>query len=86
MCNAAELAAGLATDATIDKALRWIPKGMQVTYLKPARGVLRATATVPSIGDVGTGLDCPVSVDVRSVEGDSVFTANIAMWITRRRA
>ncbi|HXR62892.1 MAG TPA: hotdog fold domain-containing protein [Rudaea sp.] len=85
MCNAAELAAGLATDATIDANLRWIPKGMQVNYLKPARGTLTATASVPSLDDVGTGLDCMVSVDVRNTEGDNVFSAHIAMWITPRR-
>lgn len=84
LCNAAELAAGLATDAAIDKTLRWIPKGMQVKYLKAARGTLTATASVPPIGDVGAGLDCPVSVDVRDGDGASVFTATVSMWITRR--
>jgi acyl-coenzyme A thioesterase PaaI-like protein len=85
LCNAAELAAGLATDATIDKTLRWIPKGMQVNYLKAARGTLTATASVPSIGDVGAGHDCPVTVDVRNAADESVFSASILMWITRRR-
>lgn len=85
LCNAAELAAGLATDATIDSTLRWIPKGMQVNYLKPARGTLIATASVPSIGDVGDGKDCAVAVDLRDAAGESVFGARIAMWITRRR-
>jgi acyl-coenzyme A thioesterase PaaI-like protein len=86
MCNAAELAAGLATDATIDASLRWIPKGMQVNYLKPARGTLTATASVPSIGDVGAGRECAVAVNVRNADGESVFTAAVAMWITRRRS
>jgi len=84
LCNAAELAAGLATDATIDKSLRWIPKGMQVNYLKAARGTLTATATVPQIGDVAAGLDCPVSVNMHNAAGESVFSASISMWITRR--
>jgi acyl-coenzyme A thioesterase PaaI-like protein len=85
LCNAAELAAGLATDATIDKTLRWIPNGMQVNYLKPARGTLTATANVPSIGDVGAGHECPVTVDIRNAADESVFGASISMWITRRR-
>jgi len=84
LCNAAELAAGLATDATVDATLRWIPKSMQVHYLKPARGALTATASVPSLGDVGAGHDCPVTVDVRNVADESVFSASISMWITRR--
>jgi acyl-coenzyme A thioesterase PaaI-like protein len=84
LCNAAELAAGLATDATIDASLRWIPKSMQVNYLKVARGTLTATASVPSIGDVGAGHACPVTVDVRNAGDESVFSASISMWITRR--
>jgi acyl-coenzyme A thioesterase PaaI-like protein len=85
LCNAAELAAGLATDATIDPALRWIPKSMQVDYLKPARGTLTATASVPAVVTVGAGAECVVAVDVRTAGGDSVFTAAISMWITPRR-
>lgn len=34
MCNMAELAGGTMTDATVPKTHRWIPKGMQVEYVK----------------------------------------------------
>lgn len=34
MCNMAELAGGTMTDATVPATHRWIPKGMQVEYLK----------------------------------------------------
>src|SRR5579863_3111128 len=44
LCNAAELAAGLATDAAIADAQRWIPKGMSVHYLRKASGTLTAIA------------------------------------------
>lgn len=85
LCNAAELAAGLATDATIDKTLRWIPKSMQVNYLKPARGTLSATASVPPIAPADGGSECPVAVDVRDVAGEAVFSAIVSMWISRRK-
>jgi hypothetical protein len=57
---------------------------MQVNYLKAARGTLTATASVPPIGDVGAGHECPVTVDVRNAADESVFGASISMWITRR--
>jgi uncharacterized protein (TIGR00369 family) len=85
MCNAAELAAGLATDAALDATRRWIPKAMQVNYLKPARGTLTATATVPPIGANEAGSECPVQVDVRDAAGEAVFSAVVSMWITPRR-
>jgi acyl-coenzyme A thioesterase PaaI-like protein len=86
LCNAAELAAGLSTDATIGHSLRWIPKSMQVNYLKRASGTLTATATLAAPADPGEGgVECPVAIDVRNGDGESVFTAVVSMWITRRR-
>ncbi|MCX7556919.1 hotdog fold domain-containing protein [Xanthomonadaceae bacterium JHOS43] len=87
MCNLAELAGGLMTDATIPSSMRWIPKGMSVDYLKKAEGPLCATAT-PS-GNViasDTGYDLPVSVDIRDQSGESVFRASIRMWVSPRRS
>jgi acyl-coenzyme A thioesterase PaaI-like protein len=84
LCNAAELAAGLAIDAALDAALRWIPKSMQVNYLKAAHGTLTANASVPPIDRTLSARDYPVAVDVRDAAGDSVFTAAVSMWVTRR--
>jgi acyl-coenzyme A thioesterase PaaI-like protein len=85
LCNAAELAAGLATDATLDASLRWIPKAMQVRYFKPARGMLSATASVAPVEIEADGGECPVAVDVRNAADESVFSAVVSMWITPRR-
>jgi Domain of unknown function (DUF4442) len=41
----AELAGGTMTDATVPNTHRWIPKGMQVEYLKKANTDLVAIAT-----------------------------------------
>src|SRR5690606_16608659 len=44
LCNAAELTAGLMTDAPIPAGARWIPKGMTVEYLAKAKTSVRAVA------------------------------------------
>jgi hypothetical protein len=36
LCNLAELCAGVMTDASLPADMRWIPKGMTVSYLKKA--------------------------------------------------
>jgi acyl-coenzyme A thioesterase PaaI-like protein len=86
LCNAAELAGGLATDATLPPALRWIPKGMNVRYLRKAVGTMIATAQVPMISTGTSGADVIAHVDVRDAQGDIVFDADITMWIAPRKA
>ncbi len=49
LCNAAELAAGTMTDASIPAGCRWIPRGMTVEYLAKADG----DVTVPVMAYVG---------------------------------
>ena len=83
LCNLAELSAGLVTDASIPRSMRWIPKGMQVEYLKKAIGSMRAIA-MPDIPAVAadTGYELPVSVVVSDPQGEPVFRARIAMWVS----
>ena len=83
LCNLAELTAGLMTDATIPASMRWIPKGMQVEYLKKAVGTMHAAAT-PDIAVIESdrGSDLPVSVVITDAQGVIVFRARIAMWIS----
>jgi acyl-coenzyme A thioesterase PaaI-like protein len=83
LCNLAELTAGVMTDASLPKGMRWIPKGMSVLYLKKAKGPLRGVAT-PDIPLVvtDTGYDLPVSVGVFDGAGDKVFSAQINMWLS----
>jgi acyl-coenzyme A thioesterase PaaI-like protein len=87
ICNMAELAAGVMTDATVPSAThRWIPKGMTVEYLKKAATDLRGVAMVepvPVFGPEPFGL--PVNVAVTDLSGDTVFKAVITMWITPRK-
>jgi acyl-coenzyme A thioesterase PaaI-like protein len=86
LCNAAELAGGLATDATLPSALRWIPKGMSVRYLKKARGTLHATATVASVDATRDAHEIHAVVEMRNADSDVVFDADITMWVSPRAA
>lgn len=87
LCNLAELAAGLMTDASLPPSMRWIPKGMAVEYLKKANGRMRAVATpMRAIEAAPEGYELPVEVLVTDPQGDTVFRARIAMWVSPRRA
>src|SRR6185295_4837649 len=85
LCNLAELCAGVMTDASLPKGMRWIPKGMTVLYLKKASGRMRGVAT-PTIAMVTseTGYELPVNVDVFDPAGERVFNADIRMWLSAK--
>jgi len=85
LCNLAELCAGVMTDASLPKGMRWIPKGMTVQYLKKASGRMRGVAT-PTIALVTseTGYELPVNVDVFDPAGERVFNADVRMWLSAK--
>jgi hypothetical protein len=62
--------------------MRWIPKGMTVEYLKKARGTMHAIATPDTAIVDSPGYELPVTVLVRDPQGDEVFRARIAMWLS----
>jgi uncharacterized protein (TIGR00369 family) len=83
MCNLAELAAGTMTEVSIPRAMRWLPKGMQVEYLRKAQGDVEATAQVDAVSE-GAARDVPVTVDIRERGGEMVCRAVITMWVSPR--
>ncbi|MEO8669919.1 MAG: hotdog fold domain-containing protein [Tahibacter sp.] len=85
LCNMAEMAGGLATDATIPDSMRWIPKGMSVRYLRKATGTLRAVAQVPVVVDMLTAQELHATVEVRDASNEVVFDADITMWVSPRK-
>ena len=86
LCNLAELAGGMMTEASLPDGMRWIPKGMTVEYRKKAVGTMHAVAT-PAIPVVAAteGYELPVVIDVTDPGGDIVFRATIAMWLSPKR-
>ena len=83
LCNLAELCAGVMTDASLPRGMRWIPKGMTVQYLKKATGRMHAVAapTIPLVTSE-SGYELPVNVDVFDPAGERVFNADIRMWLS----
>lgn len=85
MCNAAELAGGTMTDVTVPTTHRWIPKGMNVEYLRKATTDLRATAKLDPIPDFNEAQEVPVTVEVTDTSNEIVFRAVITMWVTPKK-
>lgn len=83
MCNMAELCAGLAIDSSLDSHLRWIPKGMQVKYLKKAESNLECMAQI-NVQSIELG-DNEVEVFVKNLKEEIVFSAKINMYVSKRR-
>lgn len=84
MCNLAEIAAGTLTEVSIPPSMRWLPKGMQVDYLRKAETDVEATATLPTVEE-GAARDVPATVEVKDREGQVVCRAVITMWVTPRK-
>ncbi|OHD65790.1 MAG: hypothetical protein A2176_14395 [Spirochaetes bacterium RBG_13_51_14] len=83
MCNLCELAGGTALDVTLPDHLRWIPRGMQVEYIKIARSDLRGTCSISEAKlEAGT---MPVTISVMDMQCAEVMKANIIMHITERK-
>jgi acyl-coenzyme A thioesterase PaaI-like protein len=84
ICNMAELAAGLVSDATVPATHRWIPKGMTVEYLRKAGTDLRAVAELDLLPTLGAKAEVPVYVSAFDVSGEAVFRATVRMWVSAR--
>ena len=84
-CNLAETVAGVGTEVSTPKEMRWIPKSMFVRYVRKAVGTLTGTATIPPIV-VGPAHDIVVPVSVTNEAGESVLEAEITMYVSPRKA
>ena len=84
MCCLSELAAGTLLEVSLPQGLRWIPKGMQVAYLKIARTDLTAYCEVSTEG-LNDARELPVTVRVEDTRKEEVFRAVIFMHITKRK-
>ncbi len=84
MGNLCELAAGTMLEMTVSPTQRWIPRGMQIDYLKKAATSVTATAKI-DVGIVAAGGDCRVNVEVVDLAGNLVVTAAITMYVSDRK-
>ena len=84
MCNLAEIAAGTLTEVSIPGTMRWLPKGMQVEYLRRAETDVEAIATLPTV-EVGAAREVPAHVEVKDRAGELVCRATITMWVSPRK-
>jgi hypothetical protein len=73
---------GLMVDATIPSHLRWIPKEMNVKYVKKARGRLSGRSWIEP--DAFAPGDQSIPVEIHDMSGDVVVRADIILSVTRR--
>jgi acyl-coenzyme A thioesterase PaaI-like protein len=83
MCNISELTAGSMLEATLPRTMRWIPKSMNVDYLKIAKTDLKATCEI-STENLESPQELPMTVHVTDTNGVEVFRAVINMHISAR--
>jgi acyl-coenzyme A thioesterase PaaI-like protein len=83
--NGLEMAMGTLAEASIPAHLRWIPKGMEVSYTAKATGDITAIAEVSAEAwQQGPEVD----IDVRAVrpDGTVVVMGKIRLWVTEKPA
>lgn len=83
--NLCELAAGTMMEVTVPSTHRWIPKGMNIEYLKKAETDLEARCTWDGAVD-DVGIEVPVTVHVTDAKGVEVTRAVIRMWVSPKKA
>ncbi len=83
MGNLCELAAGMMTEVTLPRNMRWIPRGMSIQYLAQARSDLIAEARLEQ-REYSQKEDIVVDVEVMDLAGTAVVRAQITMHISPR--
>lgn len=80
MCNAAELVAGITTDASIPEGAQWIPQGMTVEYKAMAKTDLRVVCDASDV-DFSQPGKIVVPVVAYNAKDIPCFTADITMHV-----
>lgn len=81
-CNLAEMAMGMAIEASIPSSMRWLPKAMTVQYIKKSETDLRAIATIELPLAQGAKYELNVPVNVINASGETVVSAVITLWLS----
>ena len=85
LCNGLEAAMGALAEASIPAGRRWIPKGMEVSYLAKATGDITCIAETDRAQWLGEDPDLPVRVRGVDGSGTVVVEGVIRLWVTDRR-
>jgi acyl-coenzyme A thioesterase PaaI-like protein len=85
MCNLAELGAGTMMEASLSGNMRWLPRGMNVQYLKKAETDIVAECVAEDIAD-GPARDVIVKCDIKDSAGNIVCHADITMYVSPKKA
>ena len=81
--NLCELAAGMVTEVSLPPSMRWIPRGMTIEYLQPARSDVTATARLDR-NEWSGAQNVGVPVTVVDQAGVEVVRAVITMYVSPR--
>jgi len=81
MGNLCELVGGMTLDVSLPRGMRWIPRSMNIEYLKLARTDLVARCSIDT-PEPGIKKDLPVTVHVTDAAGVEVVRAVITMYIS----
>lgn len=87
VCNLVEMTMGCVAESTIPGHLRWLPKGMDIDYVKKATGKLTASSHItPQLFESPTyPHDIIVPVVVKNEGGQVVTTADVRLYITEKK-
>ena len=86
IANLCELAAGTLMEGFLHPSLRWIPKGMNIKYIKKANSTLNATATMPNDIKENEVRDVIIPVVVIDENQIEVVRADIIMYLTPKKS
>ncbi len=84
IANGLEMAMGFMAEASIPKHLRWIPKGMTLTYPAKADSDIVCRASVDESAWVPG--DMAVAVEAVNASGTTVVSGTINLWISEKPA
>jgi acyl-coenzyme A thioesterase PaaI-like protein len=83
MANLCEFVGGILMEISINPEMRWIPRGMNIRYLRPAKTNLVAECKIENIA-WSEPQDVLLKVTVSDESGNMVSEAGIPMYISRR--
>lgn len=83
--NGLEVAMGVAAEATVPRDMRWIPKGMEVSYVAKATTDLICTADTDAADWRQPG-DVPVRLTATRTDGTVAIEGTIHVYVSARPA